>query len=80
MPTSRGSVSRSSSPSSKTSHRPWPSNERSQQLHLDLAVEDLDRAEHAAIRSGATKETHQPDPGRFRVLRDPAGHPFCLRG
>jgi hypothetical protein len=57
----------------------WPSNERSQQLHLDLAVEDLDRAEHEAMRLGATKETRQSDPERFRVFRDPAGHPFCLR-
>lgn len=62
-------------------HRPptWPSNERSQQLHLDIAVEDLDAVEHKAIRLGATKETQQPDSARFRVLRDPAGHPFCLR-
>ncbi|GHF54919.1 hypothetical protein FHX82_006933 [Amycolatopsis bartoniae] len=62
-------------------HRPptWPSAERPQQLHLDLAVEDLDTTEREAIRLGATKETHQPDPERFRVLRDPAGHPFCLR-
>ncbi|WP_236795040.1 VOC family protein [Amycolatopsis sp. GM8] len=57
----------------------WPSNERSQQVHLDLAVEDLDATEREAIRLGATKETHQPDSARFRVLRDPAGHPFCLR-
>ena len=57
----------------------WPSDERSQQLHLDLAVEDLDTAESEAIRFGATKEAHQHDPERFRVLCDPAGHPFCLR-
>lgn len=62
-------------------HRPptWPSNERPQQLHLDLAVEDLDAAEREAIRLGATAETSQPGGERFRVLRDPAGHPFCLR-
>jgi hypothetical protein len=57
----------------------WPSAERSQQLHLDLTVDDLDAAEREAIRLGATKETHQPSPDRSRVLRDPAGHPFCLR-
>jgi glyoxalase superfamily protein len=57
----------------------WPSAERSQQLHLDLAVLDLDAAEDAARRLGATKETEQPSPDRSRVLRDPAGHPFCLR-
>lgn len=57
----------------------WPSTERSQQIHLDLAVDDLDGAELDAVRLGAAKEAHQPDPDRFRVLRDPAGHPFCLR-
>ncbi|MEV6641552.1 VOC family protein [Amycolatopsis sp. NPDC051371] len=62
-------------------HRPptWPSAERSQQLHLDIAVEDLDTTEREAIRLGATKEARQPGPERFRVFRDPAGHPFCLR-
>lgn len=57
----------------------WPSAERSQQIHLDLAVEDLDAAERKAIGLGAAKEAVQPGPDRFRVLRDPAGHPFCLR-
>lgn len=58
----------------------WPSVERSQQIHLDLAVDDLESAEQEAIRLGASKEAHQPSPERSRVLRDPAGHPFCLRG
>lgn len=57
----------------------WPSVERSQQLHLDLAVDDLDTAEERALGLGATRELHQPSPERYRVLRDPAGHPFCLR-
>jgi hypothetical protein len=57
----------------------WPSAERSQQLHLDLAVDDLDAAEAHAIQLGATKESQQPTPERSRVLRDPDGHPFCLR-
>ncbi|WP_244931161.1 VOC family protein [Nocardioides sp. W7] len=57
----------------------WPSAERSQQLHLDLSVADLDAAEDEALRLGATKEIEQPSPDRSRVLRDPAGHPFCLR-
>lgn len=62
-------------------HQPptWPSDERSQQMHFDLAVDDLDLAEAEATRLGATREGHQPDPTRSRVLRDPAGHPFCLR-
>lgn len=58
----------------------WPSTERSQQIHLDLAVEDLETAEREAVRLGATKEDRQPNPERSRVLRDPAGHPFCIRG
>jgi hypothetical protein len=57
----------------------WPSAERSQQVHLDLAVDSLDTAESSAVQLGATKEKHQPSPERSRVLRDPAGHPFCLR-
>lgn len=57
----------------------WPSAARSQQIHLDLAVDDLDAAEERALGLGATKEPTQPSPARCRVLRDPAGHPFCLR-
>jgi hypothetical protein len=57
----------------------WPSADRSQQMHLDLAVEDLDASEAQALELGATKEPQQPSPERSRVLRDPAGHPFCLR-
>ncbi|GAA2591729.1 VOC family protein [Winogradskya consettensis] len=60
----------------------WPSAEGSQQMHLDLSVdgtESLDEAEEQAIGLGATKEEGQPAPESFRVLRDPAGHPFCLR-
>lgn len=43
------------------------------------AVEDLDSAVEEALRLGATEETEQATPHRSRVLRDPAGHPFCLR-
>lgn len=57
----------------------WPSNERSQQIHLDLAVLDLDAGEQEAVRLGATRIAEQPSPQRSRVLRDPAGHPFCIR-
>ncbi|MFF7364292.1 VOC family protein [Streptomyces sp. NPDC008125] len=39
----------------------------------------MDTAEHEAVGLGATKEHHQPTPERSRVLREPAGHPFCLR-
>ena len=50
--------------------------------HLDLYVDDLDKAEEQALAIGATKPAEQPTPDRWRVLLDPAGHPFdiCLRG
>jgi hypothetical protein len=51
----------------------WP-----KQMHLDLAVDDLDRAETAAVALGAVRAAEQPSPDRWRVMIDPAGHPFCL--
>lgn len=60
-------------------HRPpqWPGAEHPQQLHLDLAVPDLDAGEAAVLALGARK--HEVQPGEtFRVFLDPAGHPFCL--
>ncbi len=55
----------------------WPSQEVPQQMHLDLQVDDLDVVEQEAVSLGATKPEHQPGE-TFRVLLDPAGHPFCL--
>jgi hypothetical protein len=49
-----------------------------QQFHLDLGVEDLDAAEKLALGLGAVRPDHQPGGDRWRVLLDPAGHPFCL--
>lgn len=55
----------------------WPTQDRPQQMHLDVIVDDLDAAEVAVIDLGATK--HQEQPGTsYRVFLDPAGHPFCL--
>lgn len=45
-------------------------------VHLDLTAGDLGAAQERALRLGATLP-EQPDP-RWRVLLDPAGHPFCL--
>ena len=45
-------------------------------VHLDLMADDLDAAAERAVALGATVP-EQPDP-RWRVLLDPAGHPFCL--
>jgi catechol 2,3-dioxygenase-like lactoylglutathione lyase family enzyme len=51
----------------------WP---RTSIVHLDLTAEDLGAAAERAVALGATLP-EQPDP-RWRVLLDPAGHPFCL--
>ena len=48
------------------------------QMHLDLSVEDLEEGEARALGLGAPKADPQPAPQRWRVLLDPAGHPFCL--
>lgn len=55
----------------------WPGQEVPQQMHLDVVVDDLDAAEKAVIELGGTKHPHQPGT-TFRVILDPAGHPFCL--
>jgi predicted enzyme related to lactoylglutathione lyase len=60
-------------------HRPpsWPDPRSPKQFHLDIMVDDLDAAEARCLELGATKPDHQP--GTFwRVLIDPAGHPFCI--
>ena len=55
----------------------WPNENGSKQFHFDLAVEDLDAAQEAAVELGAT--VADPQPGEtWRVLLDPSGHPFCL--
>ena len=56
----------------------WPEGPQHQQLHLDIAVEELDSATDAAVALGATPAKHQPAPEQWRVLLDPVGHPFCL--
>jgi catechol-2,3-dioxygenase len=54
----------------------WPDPERPQQFHIDVMVDDIERAEEAALKIGATRLPHEgPD---FRVYADPVGHPFCL--
>ncbi len=55
----------------------WPGQDRPQQMHVDVSVDDLETAEAAVLRLGATKHEHQPGT-TFRVFLDPAGHPFCL--
>jgi catechol 2,3-dioxygenase-like lactoylglutathione lyase family enzyme len=55
----------------------WPNEAGSKQFHFDLAVDDLDAAAEAAVALGATLPEDQPGE-TWRVLLDPAGHPFCL--
>ncbi len=56
----------------------WPSGNPPKQIHLDLAVDDLGASELEALLLGAVKADEQPEPDRWRVFFDPAGHPFCL--
>jgi len=56
----------------------WPTGEVPKQIHLELAVTDLEQAESKALAVGATKAGTQPNPDVWRVLIDPAGHPFCI--
>lgn len=55
----------------------WPEGDP-KRYHLDLYVEDLDKAEAACRELGATRADHQPGPDRWRVMIDPAGQPFCV--
>lgn len=57
----------------------WPDHGR-KQFHLDLSVTDLDAARDRAVALGATLADPQPEgaDGKWVVLLDPAGHPFCL--
>ncbi|MEO6089936.1 MAG: VOC family protein [Umezawaea sp.] len=56
----------------------WPNQDIPAQIHLDIDVKDLDEAERQVIALGAVKPEHQPNEERWRVMLDPAGHPFCL--
>jgi catechol-2,3-dioxygenase len=61
-------------------HQPpsWPGGGIPKQMHLELAVDDLDATEAKALSLGATRPETQDTNDVFRVLIDPAGHPFCL--
>ncbi len=53
----------------------WPGQERGQQYHLDLQVEDYEAAAERAVGLGATRLADGPT---WITLADPAGHPFDL--
>ncbi len=57
----------------------WPAEPGDQQMmiHLEILVDDLERAGAHATACGAVIADHQPQDD-VRVYLDPAGHPFCL--
>jgi predicted enzyme related to lactoylglutathione lyase len=55
----------------------WPDPHGSQQLHLDIRVDDVDAAERIVLELGGRRLRGERESG-FRVFVDPAGHPFCL--
>ena len=56
----------------------WPDPSVPKQMHLHLKVDDLDAAQTEAVRFGARVASEQTNPEMWRILLDPAGHPFCL--
>ncbi|MGW0435879.1 VOC family protein [Micromonospora sp. NPDC003197] len=56
----------------------WPDTSSGKRYHLDLYVDDLDKAEESCLELGAAKPEFQPGGERWRVLIDPAGQPFCI--
>ncbi|MCV7361044.1 VOC family protein [Mycolicibacterium neworleansense] len=61
-------------------HEPpdFPDPQGSQQIHLDVEVDDPDAAQRRVLALGATRVPGAVEDKDFRVFRDPAGHPFCL--
>lgn len=57
----------------------WP-DDGAKQFHLDLSAPDLTAAAQRAQDLGARLADPQPQDadGKWIVLLDPAGHPFCL--
>lgn len=57
----------------------WPEEAGAQQqmAHLDFAVNDLEASVQYAVRLGAKVAEKQFSDG-WKVMLDPAGHPFCL--
>src|SRR5689334_4337769 len=51
----------------------WPHGPQFQQMHLDLAAEDLESDVAAAVALGAREAEFQPAPDKWRVMLDPVG-------
>ena len=66
-----------------SAYRPpvWPDAPEAQRqmAHLDFAVNDIEQAVQHALTCGATEAAEQFSE-HWRVMFDPAGHPFCLCG
>ena len=56
----------------------WPSGDTPIHMHLDFLVDDLPAAVAFASTCGAARFDFQPNADHCIVMRDPAGHPFCL--
>ena len=56
----------------------WPDTDVRKQVHLDIAVDDVEEGVARAVALGAVLAEPQPQPERWRVMLDPAGHPFCV--
>ncbi|MFI6168465.1 VOC family protein [Nocardia sp. NPDC051052] len=61
----------------------WPDG-ASQQMHLDLATDDVGTADNKVLDAGGrrlrpTDDVGASDQQGSRVYASPAGHPFCLR-
>jgi catechol 2,3-dioxygenase-like lactoylglutathione lyase family enzyme len=56
----------------------WPDPAVPQQIHLDLAVDDIPAASAYAESLGARRLSGPEVQEDFVVLLDPSGHPFCL--
>jgi hypothetical protein len=54
----------------------WPDPAYPQQFHLDVTVDDIDAAEAAVLKLGATSLSSGGV--NWRVYTDPASKPFCL--
>jgi predicted enzyme related to lactoylglutathione lyase len=54
----------------------WPADGK--HAHLDFKVDDVDEAVRRFEALGASKPDFQPGAGRWTVLTDPEGHPFCI--
>ena len=57
----------------------WPEKPGAQQqmAHLDFHVQDVEEGVRYALSCGASISEYQYD-DRWRVMIDPAGHPFCI--